>query len=795
MNWLRNLFFRRPVLTGIFTFIFLFGVGLFVSWKEYQIELIKEKEEVELAAESIEDKISNIVTTANSAVNILAYLVQTDRVEENFIDVGRSIIDNIDIIDQIQFLDEGEIVATYPLEGNENIIGYNILEDPKRKVEALIAQKRKSLFFAGPLELRQGGKAIIGRLPLFKNDYFTGFSAVLIDWGKFQNEVFSGFESSPIFAVDFFKYDENRKNPISLLSRDFSEANGPLKIIFVPEGNWEIRVQLIKSEAFETILPNLLIRLFTALILGFLIYKFAQQPYDLEQQVNETTKELQLSNQRFELATKATSEIIWDWDILRNHTFRSDNFEKIFGYERHASINNDSFWRFNIHPDEIESVSKNLQEAMDGNSDSWNQEFRIKKSDGEYIYVIDKGIIIRDNKGKAIRMIGSTQDITKRKITEKNLEDQKQRLSNVIEGTQAGTWEWNVQSGETIFNETWAKLLGYELEELQPVSIQTMLDLAHPVDLEEADHVLNEYFKGTRDVYEAEIRMRHKNGDWVWILSRGKVFSWNEEGQPLMMSGTHVDITYKKLKEEEIKSTNSKLQSVNEELKSFASVASHDIKEPLRMISSFLQLLEKRYQDQIDEKGRQYIHFAVDGAKRLSQLVDDMMEYAQIGFDESKQEKINLNEVVEEVLNLKRDLINEKNAIVVVHELPEIKGIRIPIRSVFINLISNSLKYSKQGESPKLSLYSKNLGTQTQITIEDNGIGIDEEYFQKIFNLFGRLHGKNEYSGTGIGLAICKKVITQHGGKIWLESQIGKGSKFHFTLNNFSNAPNPNFSS
>ncbi|WP_026950310.1 PAS domain-containing protein [Algoriphagus mannitolivorans] len=789
MNWLRSLFFKRPAITGLITFLFSIGIGVFISIKEYQLEQVQEKEEVELAVENIEDKINDIVSTANSAVNILAYLVQTDRIEENYLEVGQSIIDNIDIIDQIQFLDQGKIVATYPLQGNEMVIGYDILEDANRRSEALMAIERGKLYFAGPLDLRQGGKGIIGRLPLFKEEKFIGFTAVIIDWGKFQEEVFGGFEISPKFKVDFFKLDENLKNPFSLLSADFSTAKGPLQTVFIRDGNWEVKVQLIESKAFIKILPSLIFRIITSLILGFLIYRFAQQPHYLEEQIDRTTKELQLSNQRFELATKATSEVIWDWDLVNNRTFRSDNFEKMFGFARQDSINNDSFWRSRIHPEDIARVEKNLQIALEGNIDSWSQEFRIKRNDEEYIYVIDKGIILRDAKGKAIRMIGSTQDITKRKIAENNLENQKQRLSNVIEGTQAGTWEWNVQSGETIFNETWARLLGYTLKELEPVSIQTMLNLSHPDDLEEADRVLNQYYLGQREVYEAEIRMRHKNGNWVWILSRGKVFSWNEEGQPLMMSGTHVDITYKKLREEEIKSTNRKLEAANEELKSFASVASHDMKEPLRMISSFLQLLEKRYSTQLDEKGKQYIHFAVDGSKRLSQLVEDMMEYAKIGYDESQLTRVDLNEVIEGVLSLKRDLINEKKAVVVVHDLPSVLGIHIPIRSVLINLISNALKYSQEGRTPTLTIYSKNLGAKSQITIQDNGIGIEKEYFNKIFNLFGRLHGKTEYSGTGIGLAICKKVITQHGGEIWLESQVGRGSKFHFTLTNFTHGP------
>ncbi|HAZ23511.1 MAG TPA: hypothetical protein DCY95_01495, partial [Algoriphagus sp.] len=160
----------------------------------------------------------------------------------------------------------------------------------------------------------------------------------------------------------------------------------------------------------------------------------------------------------------------------------------------------------------------------------------------------------------------------------------------------------------------------------------------------------------------------------------------------------------------------------------------------------------------------------------------DMMEYAQIGFDPSKLSKVDLNSVVEEVIQLKQKVIEENNAIVEVSPLPDILGIRSPIKSVFINLISNALKYQKKNVQPVVKIYSTKEGSDYRITVEDNGIGIDKEYYQKIFNIFKRLHTKDEYPGTGIGLAICKKVVSQHGGKIWLDSEPGKGSTFHFLL-------------
>ncbi|HAZ23509.1 MAG TPA: diguanylate cyclase, partial [Algoriphagus sp.] len=428
--------------------------------------------------ELIEDRIAKIISSANSAVNILAYLVRTDRLDQNFREVGRSIIDNIDIIDQIQVLDSGEIVATYPLVGNEMVIGYDILKDPYRREEAIMAIEQRELYFAGPFELKQGGKGIVGRLPLYKNGVFEGFTAIIIDWYKFQDQVLFGYQPNSEYTIDILKIDPINKDISSLLNSNFSQSGGPITELVIPSGNWIIKVQLDNSNAFISIIPNTLFRLISSILLGFLIFKLAEQPYRLSKQVEETTKELLLSNQRFELATKATSEIIWDWDMEKDYTYRSENFERLLGYSQEESFNNDKFWKSIIHPEDYNEVESNLKKALDSSAEKWSQEFRVKKSDGQYLFIVDKGLIIRNKKGKAIRMIGSTQDITARKKAETDLADQRQRLTNVIEGTGAGTWEWNVQTGETQYNETWANIIGYTLEELAPLSIQTWIDFS-----------------------------------------------------------------------------------------------------------------------------------------------------------------------------------------------------------------------------------------------------------------------------------------------------------------------------
>lgn len=790
MNLIRDVFFKSPVITGFAAFAISLSFGVYLSLKEYQLDLKDENSRVLLTAEQIEDQIQSIISTANSSVNILAYLVQTERVENNFNDIGKSIIDNISIIDQIQLLDSGVIIATYPLSGNESVIGYDILADQNTRNEAIFAIEKKRLFFAGPKPLRQGGDAIIARLPIFQDNNFVGFAAALISWDKFKDQVFKSFQSNSEFTVDLLKYDPIEGGYSSLLGSDFSNSNGPLEDIRINEGNWIVRVQLSHNEALNSILPMLILRFSYSLLLGYLIYKLSLQPQILHKKVDETTRELQLSNQRFNLATKANSEIIWDWDLETDVTIRSENFEKLLGYQPNEKAYQTSFWKSLIHPEDSAEIETNLKKVLNGTGDKWSQEFRIRKSDGEFIYIIDKGLIIRDTEGKAIRMIGSTQDISDRKKTEIELVSQKHRISNVIEGTNAGTWEWNIQTGEIIINEIWANIIGYTLEELGPLNNQTWVKYSHPDDLKEVNMLLQDHLSGVNPSYAAEFRIRHKNGNWIWVLARGKVLTWTPEGKPLMMFGTEVDITQEKLREEEIKITNLRLQSANEELKSFASVASHDMKEPLRMISSFLMLLEKKYTPVLDEKGIQYINFAVDGAKRLSQLTGDMMEYAKIGFDPKFLVRINLNSLIQGVISLKMNEIEEKEAEIKLGSFQDISGIETPIKSVFLNLISNALKYQQEGKRPVISISSKSLDDYLQITVEDNGIGIEKQYFKKIFDIFGRLHSKTEYSGTGLGLALCKKVINQHGGEIWLESIPGEGSKFHFTLKKYESSTN-----
>lgn len=243
-----------------------------------------------------------------------------------------------------------------------------------------------------------------------------------------------------------------------------------------------------------------------------------------------------------------------------------------------------------------------------------------------------------------------------------------------------------------------------------------------------------------------------------------------------------VDITARKKAEEIIKTKSIELEKSNKELEHFAYVASHDLQEPLRMVASYTQLLAKKYSDELDDNAREYISFAVDGVKRMQQLIDDLLKYSRIGTQRKSPEIISCKEIIDTILKDMKLTINETGTKVTFSELPEITGDKVQLTQLFQNLIANAIKYGKKEETPQINIsYEKKEG-EYLFSVQDNGIGFDKQFAHRIFVIFQRLHTRQEYPGTGIGLAICKKIVEQHAGKIWVDSEPGKGSTFYFTL-------------
>ncbi|MBA4372369.1 MAG: hypothetical protein C0402_05855 [Thermodesulfovibrio sp.] len=260
----------------------------------------------------------------------------------------------------------------------------------------------------------------------------------------------------------------------------------------------------------------------------------------------------------------------------------------------------------------------------------------------------------------------------------------------------------------------------------------------------------------------------------------------NEMAAKLKQSYTSVDnlqkeIAERMLVEEKLTISMADLQRSNKELEQFAYVASHDLQEPLRMVASYTQLLAERYENQLDDKARKFIHYAVDGAVRMQLLINDLLAYSRIGTKGKPLAPVSAHAVVGEAINNLKMKIDETKAIITNDELPEVRADASQLVQLFQNLIGNALKF-RGAEDPRIHISARDEGREWLFMIRDNGIGIEPQYADKIFIIFQRLHTKEEYPGSGIGLAICKKIVERHGGRIWFDSEPGRGATFYFTI-------------
>jgi PAS domain S-box-containing protein len=281
-------------------------------------------------------------------------------------------------------------------------------------------------------------------------------------------------------------------------------------------------------------------------------------------------------------------------------------------------------------------------------------------------------------------------------------------------------------------------------------------------------------------VKDYPLAIRHKSGKVTDVLYNASVYR-NANGEVQGVFAAARDITERKKNEEAIRQTTEKLKQSNAELEQFAYVASHDLQEPLRMVASYVQLLERRYKGKLDSDADEFIGYAVDGANRMRSLIDDLLTYSRVGRLGKPFEAINLESTIDIVLQNLGASVADTNAVVTHDKLPIIEGDSGQMVQLFQNLIGNAIKFHGN-ESPLIHVSVKAQGTDYQFGVKDNGIGIDPQYFNRLFKIFQRLHTKQEYPGSGIGLVICKKIVERHGGRIWLESQVGKGSTVYFTL-------------
>ena len=380
--------------------------------------------------------------------------------------------------------------------------------------------------------------------------------------------------------------------------------------------------------------------------------------------------------------------------------------------------------------------------------------------------------------GERCLFTGIVRDITARKRDEAAVRESEARLRAVVETAVDGILTIDEQGIVGTMNPAAERLFGYA--EAEVVGRNISLLMPNPYR-DEHDGYLDHYRQtGERRIIGIgrEVQGRRRNGT---IFPIELAVSETVLGERRFFTGIVRDISERKRAEDSLASQAQELERSNAELQQFAYAASHDLQEPLRMITSYVQLLERRYGERLGSEGEQFVGYVVEGARRMGQLIDDLLRYSRVEAGTEPSQEVEAGDVLMSVLGLLAPTIREAGAEVRFSELPRLRISRVHLEQLFQNLVANAIKF-RGSDPPRIEVSARSSGAMWQIAVADNGIGIAPEYFEKIFAMFHRLHTREQYPGTGVGLAICKKIVERYGGRIWVESEPGRGSTFKLEL-------------
>ncbi len=398
----------------------------------------------------------------------------------------------------------------------------------------------------------------------------------------------------------------------------------------------------------------------------------------------------------------------------------------------------------------------------------------IRSKSGETIDVLYHASVYRDSSGKVQGVFAAARDITERKKADELIRLANAYNRNLLEVSLDPLVTINAGGKISDANKAAELATGVSREELIGSSFSSYFT--------EPEKAREGYQKALSEGYVVDypLTILNKSGGTIDVIYNASVFR-NDAGEIQGVFAAARDVTELRKAEERTKNYMKELERSNKELEQFAYVASHDLQEPLRMVSSYTQLLEQRYKDKMDSDAVDFINFAVDGANRMQILINSLLAYSRVGRKMGAFAIVDSHSLIGKALFNLNPIIEKSSAVITCEDLPEIYGDETQLIQLFQNLIGNAIKFCGE-KRPLIHISVKDNFFEYVFIVNDNGIGIEPQYFERIFVIFQRLHSRSEYEGTGIGLAICKKIAENHNGKIWVESEPGKGSTFYISI-------------
>jgi len=493
--------------------------------------------------------------------------------------------------------------------------------------------------------------------------------------------------------------------------------------------------------------------------------------------------------------------ILYLYDVIeQRNVYANRSTVELLGYtpENIQDIGTDLMSHL-LHPEDIPYVLDHQQHLTTLTEDEHIiLEYRMKHSNGEWRWLRSRETVFsRTVEGLPKLVLGIAEDITDYKRVEDvlrqtnedleqrvkqrtvELENAHQQLRFHVENSPLGVIEWDNQFRVQRWSKQAERMFGWKAEDVLGKRLMDW-QFVYPDDLKFVHQKALNLLNPESPPEVVENRNLTKDGNVLYCQWYNSVL-FDESNKVISILSLVQDQTERKHSEAQLKQLNHQLQRSNQDLEQFAYAASHDLREPLRKIRSYSDLLVKRYQGQLDERADKYIHYITDSVIRMQALITDLLTYSRVSRNELVLEPTDLGEILQQTLTDLSPAIEENQVIINTATLPIVQANPLQIGQVLQNLIANAIKFRRE-QPPQVNIQVDCQDNFWQISIQDNGIGIDPNYSDRIFAIFQRLHYREEYPGTGIGLAICQKIVERHGGKIWVESELGQGSTFYFTL-------------
>ncbi|WP_136668066.1 PAS domain S-box protein [Flavobacterium sp. H122] len=775
INW----FLSRPKTSGWIVFCSLLSLLSLVVFFKYQIKKENDRNEMDNILAVVKKNIEQNLKNNYAAVITIALSIDDSGQPKNFEKNAERLIKTYDNIDAIQLVPNGIIKMTYPIEENKSAIGFDILNSPLHRKAALKAIESKTIYFSGPVELKQGGLGVVGRLPVFKKGKFWGFSAVIIKFNTFIKSI--GLNE---FKKGNYYFQLSKINPITnktdfFLNNKSDFSDKFYRTVDIPEGDWKLYIISTKNSYIAELLPISIIGSLLSALCGLFVLTLLKRPSELHKLVEIQKQKLIKSEFLFKsIFENAGLGIIHTDTVTGQCIDANEKICQLLGYTT-KELKQMNFMML-THPDDLQEDLNNMNKLRKGEIKQFSMEKRYFHKNGQTIWVSITVSPLWDKNEEPTHHIAIIEDISVRKEVQRELLESKQNIKDLIDSIDGIVWEGNSEEpGITFISRKSKSILGYTPEEWI-ADDYFWRKIIHPEDRE---WVIEFSIKSAREQipFDQEYRIISKNGNIVWV--RDLVSIYYTEDNKVRFRGILIDITKSKQFEIDLNNSLKLVTEQNKRLLNFSHIVSHNLRSHTSNIESLINLIEI---SEDEEEQKELISLLKSVSDNLNQTMDNLNEVVSIQTDINPViENLSLNKYIEKTQEVLRNQIIKNDAVIhnnvagsaLVHFNPAY------LESVLLNLLSNAIRYRHPDRKPEIFLNFYTENNHQVLEIKDNGIGIDlKKNHKKLFGLYKTFTTNPE--SRGIGLFISKNQIDAMKGKIEVESTLQQGTTFKIYFNN-----------